>query len=120
MINAQLNLYILALSPNQISVLVDPNKEEIIPSTDIVLSSTIDNQLSKLYKHYIKDSDKSEFTRFRFVDLDILNNKLNISYMIVVGILSTIETDSGYNYILLENIANEYNQKIIQKIKNII
>lgn len=119
MINAQLDLYILALSPNQISVLIDTDKETLIPSSDLVVSDSIDNQLIKLFKSYI-DNSRSDFTRFRFVNIDIVNSKLTISYMIIVGSLSFIETDTSNRYILLENIANEYNQKVVQKIKNII
>lgn len=118
MINAQLDLYILSFYPNQIHVLIDKNTNTI-PCCEITTKYPIDYQLYHLLKIYSNDI-LEKYANFRFINLEIVNEKLVISYLITVGSTAGVKSDTQGKYVSLETLLNEHTHKTIQKIKNII
>lgn len=115
MINAQLDLYILSLCPNTINVLVNPDNKVL--SSEITSNDSINYQLLKLLQSNTIDIPEI-YANFRFVDLDIIDTKLVISYLILFS--QTQKVNQTFKYISIENLLNANTHRIIQKIKNII
>lgn len=119
MIDAQLKLYILSCYPNSINTLIDLDTGSI-PSVDISINFPIDYQLVKLLNSYVYGIPE-KFANFRLVDTDIIDNKLILTYLIMIGSKTADTTQCKQStYVSIETLLNENTHRVIQKIKNII